>query len=233
MTKLKKIVRSIVEKIQRLLIGPHVQKSYSQEGEDMILRRIFDGRSSGLYVDVGAHHPKRFSNTHNFYLNGWRGINIEPNPDARSIFSTVRKHDVNLQLGVSDVAGTLTYYLFDEPALNTFDEVVVKQRLSNTRYKVVSKASVPVMRLDHIFIQYLPKNVSIDFLTIDVEGFDYSVLKSNDWQRFRPKIVLVEELGRSLEEIMAGEIFTFMKENKYSLIAKTFNTLFFEDRADE
>jgi hypothetical protein len=64
-------------------------------------------------------------------------------------------------------------------------------------------------------------------LTIDVEGFDFAVLKSNDWERYRPKCVLVEALGASLEDVMRGEIFHFMKRQQYVLFAKTYNTLFF------
>jgi hypothetical protein len=64
-------------------------------------------------------------------------------------------------------------------------------------------------------------------LTIDVEGFDFAVLKSNDWERYRPKCVLVEALGALLEDVMRGEIFHFMKRQQYVLFAKTYNTLFF------
>jgi hypothetical protein len=69
---------------------PHAIKSYSQEGEDMILRRIFEGQEKGFYVDVGAHHPRRFSNTYYFYKLGWAGVNLEPNPDALIAFKADR-----------------------------------------------------------------------------------------------------------------------------------------------
>lgn len=232
MAKLNRIISALFYRFNRIIIGPDAQISYSQEGEDMILRRIFDGRRSGFYVDVGAHHPKRFSNTHHFYRRGWKGINIEPNPDMRPAFMAIRKRDINLQIGVAETRGKLAYYSFDEPALNTFDRSIVEQRLSSTHYKVVSKTDVPVMRLDELLSQYLPPDTSIDFLTIDVEGLDYSVLRSNNWQTFRPRVVLVEDLERSLEDAMTSELFVFMKSLGYRLVAKTFNTLFFEDRAD-
>jgi hypothetical protein len=62
------------------IFGYYSKKSYSQEGEDMILNRIFEFRNSGFYIDVGAHHPMRFSNTYFFYRKGWRGINIDAMP---------------------------------------------------------------------------------------------------------------------------------------------------------
>jgi FkbM family methyltransferase len=202
-------------------------KSYSQEGEDMVLRRIFEGQPSGFFVDVGAHHPHRFSNTFYFYQLGWSGINIEPNPDALAAFSSTRPRDINLQLGVSDNPGMLAYYQFDEPALNTFDYAIVKSRLANTSYKLKSTSEVSVSRLDSILATYLPKGTRIDFLSVDAEGYDLAVLKSNDWDLYRPRCVLVEMLNSSLEDAMRGDIYQFMKSKDYALFAKTFNTLIF------
>lgn len=212
--------------VRDVLFDVHCAKTYSQEGEDMVLRRIFAAKPRGFYVDVGAHHPQRFSNTYWFYQRGWRGINIEPNPDAIAQFRRVRARDINLQVGVSDSAGHLTYYRFDEPALNTFDSGIVSRR-AKAQYKLQSSCEVEVERLDRLLAAHLPDNTRIDFLTIDVEGLDFAVLRSNDWERYRPECVLVEALDSSLEDVMRGEIFHFMKERQYALFAKTHNTLFF------
>lgn len=195
----------------------------------MILQRIFADKKTGLYVDVGAHHPSRFSNTKFFYERGWSGINIEPNPEAFARFQFGRPRDKNLQLGISDVAGILTYYEFDEPALNTFDEKIVESRLADTPYKILSTKMIAVERLDSVLSQHIESNAKVDFLSIDVEGFDFSVLKSNDWERFRPEVVLVEALETSLEGAMQGDIFYFMKNHGYQLFAKTYNTLIFRE----
>ena len=223
-------LRSALSHFRAKVFDIYATKSYSQEGEDMILKRIFAGKERGFYVDVGAHHPRLFSNTYFFYKRGWRGINIEPNPDAIRAFQTDRERDINLQLGVSDHAEDLPYYCFDEPALNTFDAELVKSRLATTSYKIVGTCSVPVERLDHILREYLPLNTRIDLLSIDVEGLDFAVLQSNDWQLFRPECVLVESLETSLEDAMHGDIFLFMKDKGYELFAKTFNTLIFREK---
>lgn len=226
-------LRLTLSRLRSKIFDVYAIKSYSQEGEDMILRRVFEGKRSGFYVDIGAHHPLRFSNTHYFYRHGWRGINVEPNPDSFRAFKSVRQRDLNLQAGVSDIEGRLTYYLFDEPALNTFDETLVKSRLANTQYKVVGTIEILVERLDSILRKHLPPNMEIDFLSIDVEGLDLAVLNSNDWRLYRPKIVLVEVLGKSLEDVQHGDIFNFMKGQGYELFAKTFNTLIFRERKDD
>ena len=82
------------------ILNGYAVKSYSQEGEDMVLYRIFEKQKSGFYVDIGAYHPKRFSNTYFFYKRGWRGINIEPNPEAIKLFKKYRVGDINLEMGV-------------------------------------------------------------------------------------------------------------------------------------
>jgi FkbM family methyltransferase len=209
----------------------HAIKSYAQEGEDIVLRRIFDAKESGFYVDVGAHHPKRFSNTYIFYRRGWRGINVEPNPASIREFERARPRDINLQVGISELPGSATYYEFDEPALNTFDREVVDQRLRDTSYRLVGSTQVPLLRLDDVLRRHLPPGQEIDFLSVDVEGLDLSTLKSNDWDSFRPACVLAEVLGaNSVEEVLRGEVARFMLMHRYVMFAKTMNTVFFRDQ---
>ena len=81
-----------------------------------------------------------------------------------------------------------------------------------------------------LLTEHLPKNEKIDFISIDVEGHDLDVARSNDWRLFRPKFVLLESSANSLEEILSGEVFRFMNEQNYVLFAKTFLTLFFKDK---
>jgi hypothetical protein len=111
----------IIRNVRNFYFDGFAVKSYAQEGEDIVLKRIFGGQSTGFYVDVGAHHPMRLSNTYSFYKLGWRGINIEPNPDSFNLFTKYRSKDINLNCGIALDKGNLEYYMFDEPALNTFD----------------------------------------------------------------------------------------------------------------
>jgi FkbM family methyltransferase len=217
-------VRHGVEKLD-----PFVNLAYSQDGEDMILRRLFERRHSGFYADVGAHHPYRFSNTCYFYRRGWRGINIDPNPDAIEAFRRARPSDTNVCVGVSDSVGYLSFYLFNEPALNTFDASLAADRETLPGYRLLETRSVPVRRLDDLLAEYLPPDQTIDFLSIDVEGLDLSVLRSNDWSRFRPRILLVEAHERSVFAIEHNPINLFVVAAGYQLIAKTLNTLIYED----
>lgn len=204
---------------------------YAQEGEDIILARIFDNKKNGFFVDIGAHHPARFSNTYYFYKNlNWRGLNIEPNPEVLTLFQLKRGRDINLNFGVASKAEILEFYQFDEPALNTFSKSMLDERLSSTPYKHLGTKRIQVLPLSEILDRHLPPNTHIDFMTIDVEGLDLEVLHSNDWGKYRPSWVLAEQLGVDNIENLDFEIHNFMKSKNYQLFAKTYNTLFYKNR---
>ena len=99
---------------------------FGQEGEDILLTRIFGNKAYGFFVDIGAHHPTRFSNTYMLSLNGWSGINIDANQHSINQFELTRSRDINIcsSIGVNDVSRK--YFCFAESALNTFDEEIAQ-----------------------------------------------------------------------------------------------------------
>lgn len=202
--------------------------SYSQEGEDLILWRLLEGTQKGFYVDVGAHHPTKFSNTYLFYRAGWSGINCDPSPGSMTRFARTRPRDINLEIGISDRETSLVLYMFEEPTLNTFDASLVPAYSS--RYRLLGTQRVPTLPLRQVLSQSLPPGRTIDFLSIDVEGFELSVLQSNDWSTYRPTFVLVECQGVSLTTLTENRVYQFMKANAYEACAKTMQTFFFAAR---
>lgn len=211
-------------------IDPAGHVGYAQEGEDQLLLRLFDGRERGFYVDVGAHHPRRFSNTCVFYEKGWRGINIDPNPEAIQCFNWERPGDINLCCGISERKGEMKYFHMSDSALNTFDEDLARERERLTSYRIVSASSVMVERLDAVLQEHLQMPAAIDFMNVDAEGHDLSVLRSNDWSRFRPRLVMTEAIGgMGIEEILSCDLHEYLSAHDYQLVAKTKNTLFYTD----
>jgi FkbM family methyltransferase len=200
---------------------------YAQDGEDLILDRLLDGQRSGFYVDVGAHHPMRFSNTYLFYLRGWRGINIDAEPGSMRAFQKYRGRDINVECGVAAHKGTLKYYRFDEPALNTFDEIEAKLK-DRPPYRLIDKVDVDVRRLDDLLREHLPTGQCIDVLTIDVEGKDEEVLRSNDWAQYRPRFILAETLRTDMRYVGECPVVEFLSTVGYAPIGKAYNTIFFE-----
>src|SRR5690606_32490082 len=110
------------EALQRNPAEPFETSSFSQEGEDRILARMFEAspKTQGIYVDIGAHHPFRFSNTFLFYQRGWSGLNVDAMPGSMRLFREFRPRDRNRETGVAEVECRLGYHIFSEPALNTF-----------------------------------------------------------------------------------------------------------------
>ena len=221
-----KIKTALIE-IKNIYLDGYALKSYSQEGEDMILCRIFAKNSTGFYIDVGAHHPRRFSNTYFFYKRGWRGINIDAMPNSMSLFNKIRSRDINLEVPISDKKQKLKYYMFNEPALNGFSKELAEKRDGKSNYKIISERDMETSTLEEILEKYLPSGQEIDFMSIDVEGLDLQVLKSNNWERFRPKFVLVEILGSSIKEIANSKEYKYLSGFEYEIFAKTVNTFIF------
>lgn len=227
-------IRSVRREARKKLRYFKPNFSYSQEGEDMVLRRFFEQQENGFYVDVGAHHPYRFSNTALLYEKGWRGINLDPNPGTSTLFNRYRPRDVNLELGVSSNSEPLDFYIFNEPALNTFDSEVAAEHIVGGKWKLLDKKVVQQKALSEILDEYLPEGQEIDFFTIDVEGLGYDVLASNDWNKYSPKLVLIEILGDpALSSLLSMPEAELLKSNGYELVAKTVNTAFFQKDLDE
>ncbi len=224
------ILKNFIRNIHLFYFDGWAVKSYSQEGEDLQLWRILNGKKNGFYVDVGSHHPMRFSNTYLFYKQGWKGINIDATPGSMTLFNKYRKNDINLEIGVDLEPAILDYYIFNEPALNSFSRDLSNERNNeNNAYKIVSIEKVKVEKLSNILDELIGVETKIDFLTVDVEGIDLRVLKSNDWKKYRPKIVIVEILKTNLRDIEDDQLNKFMKSQNYEAFAKTVNTVFFKD----
>lgn len=211
-----------------MMRDPHMQpnRCFGQDGEDLILNRLLDDQPRGFYVDVGAHHPLRFSNTYLFYLRGWRGINIDAMPGSMKKFNKVRPRDINIECGVAGSAGRLRYHRFNEPALNTFDAEEAKLK-NNPPYQLVDTVEVSVERLDALLARHLPTGQQIDFLSVDVEGKDEEVLRSNDWTRYRPRFILAETLRTDMLNLDKCPVVQLLCDVGYRPVSKAYNTSFF------
>ena len=210
--------------------------SYSQDGEDMLLRSLLKEATphyddyQGFFIDIGAHHPFRFSNTMHFYEKGWHGINIEPTPADIQLFNQYRERDINLNIGIGTERTKETLYCFNDSALNTFDEQTAQQRdKDESTFHVVETAEVEIFPLAEVLDQYLPASQTvIDFMSIDVAGLDVKVLQSNSWDKYRPKFVLVEDVDDNFSHLDASEAHSFLADQGYRVVNKTLRTLIFK-----
>ncbi|OGJ09757.1 hypothetical protein A2356_02130 [Candidatus Nomurabacteria bacterium RIFOXYB1_FULL_39_16] len=199
--------------------------TFSQEGEDVVLNNFLDGSKIGFYIDIGAHHPFRFSNTYFFYRRGWRGINIDATPGSMVLFKKYRPRDINIEAAVANKIKNIKYYLFDESALNSFSSVLSRERDKHSPYKIQKTIQLQTTKLSTILDKYMPKNTKIDFLSIDVEGYEHEVITSNNWQKFKPSYILIEFLKTNPEELNKNKTFKYLQNHNYSIIAFTGRTV--------
>src|SRR5436190_418443 len=112
------------------------KRSYAQSGEDLIADIELEKKKKGFFVDIGAFHPKLFSNTYLFYKKGWRGVCEEPNPKMEELFEKTRPKDVFINMGVAASEEVMTYFEFEDAAANTFLPEQVKKNTEEAGRKL-------------------------------------------------------------------------------------------------
>jgi FkbM family methyltransferase len=163
---------------------------YSQFYEDYVLAYVFREVKNGVYVDVGANDPNVSSVTKYFYLAGWRGINFEPIPELVEKLKQARPEDVNLGIGVSDTVSELTFYQARWSGLSTFDpEIAERHKASGIG---IRELKIPVSTLNKVFESEPLVQKGINFLNVDVEGFEKRVFTGLDFKRYQPQVIMAE-----------------------------------------
>lgn len=168
-----------------ILSNPFI--SYAQYNEDVILLALLSDVNNGVYVDIGANYPIEDSVTKLFYKNGWSGINIEPIPYIFEMLKKDRPNDINLNIGISSKEGELDFFENKAmPGHSSFDQSKAKHFNDDktSKYKVKIKTLKDVLKANNV------KN--INFLKIDVEGFEDEVVAGNDWSVYRPEVICIE-----------------------------------------
>jgi FkbM family methyltransferase len=162
--------------------------SYAQNREDVLLARVFTG-PTGFYLDIGAADPVELSVTKLFYERGWRGVNVEPQDDYFRKLVADRTRDINLQIVLSDRPGSVTLYIAPtHPGWATANEEVAAKMVAQG-IKVFPRR-VPALTLAQVCEEHVVGE--IDFLKVDVEGEERNVLLGGDFDRWRPRVILVE-----------------------------------------
>ncbi|MET1081391.1 MAG: FkbM family methyltransferase [Pseudomonas sp.] len=163
--------------------------SYAQNFEDVILERIFKDQSDGFYVDIGACHPIYDSVTHHFYLKGWQGVNLEPQPVLFDELTAVRPRDINLRCCAGQQAGQLSLAITKDIGTSTLDPELAE--VYRREQAVVEEISVSVVTLNQVWDEHVGTR-QVDFLKIDVEGFEKNVLLGADFEKVAPALIVIE-----------------------------------------
>ena len=194
--------------------------SFSQFGEDLICRYLCDFGATGFYVDIGAYHPMLFSNTYSLYRRGWRGVGVDPNPSVAELFQRFRPRDIFVNTAVGTDFGCVEMAMFDDPVFNCTSDQLHNVPLPMRHTARLTKVTIQPLR------EILKRNDvdSVNFMSIDCEGRDLDVLRSNDWSRCRPSLLCIEDQSVDWQN---SSIVSFLSDLGYTLRARAvFSSIF-------
>jgi FkbM family methyltransferase len=215
----------LVRLVQRVL-DPYMIPSYSQTGEDRIIAALLSVERPGFYVDVGAHHPARLSNSLFLYEKGWRGVCIDANARLIERHRRMRPLDTAVNAVVSDSRSPQTFTEFAEAAVSSVSgEHVERHRASG---RIVRQDVVQPRSLDEI-LEEAQVPARFDLLSIDVEGHDLEALRSLDLAKFRPRLVVIEMHGFDMRAPDSHAVYRHLVSRGYRLIGYAVMNAYFED----
>lgn len=188
---------------------------YAQFGEDRILHRLFN-KTKGNCVEVGGFDGITGSNTYFFEKIGWRCIVIEPMPDFCKAIRAARQCEV-VQLAASDRAEETEFYVATGVETLSTMEANTRHfdRIKGLSDQGIRKIKVKTARLTDILAE---RGMSeIDFMTIDVEGHEMSVLKGMSFDELSPRIVIIEDIWNG----KSTDVDEYMKSVSYARFMRT------------
>ena len=220
-TKNKNIFKYIYYFFQKIKKDKHVKKSYSGGAIDLIIDYYFKDKKKGIYIDVGAYHPYKSSNTYKLFSRGWSGINIDLDYQTIDIFNHFRPNDENICAAVSDiVTEKKLFFHHNRSAINTLEEKL--------GYRAKEIKTIKTTTVKEILDNSKFKVLDLDFLSIDVEGHELAVIKGLDLEKYPVKIIVIEHqdpkmkkvefYNQDIERTIQSDIYNYMKSKNYVLI---------------
>ena len=205
-------------------------------GEDLFIQNYFKNKPKGFYVDVGCYHPLQGNNTHLLYKNGWSGMNFDINHYSIKLFNFLRKRDLNIHSGISRKKSKLTmYYRKEINMLNTLDEKIAKIHFRNG-YK---KKNIQVNTLNSFISKKFKKLNKIDFINIDVEGYELDALKSLNFSTYKPQLICIEihnikkMYDTNYKYLKSNEVYNYLINKDYKIVWKNKYSFIFERNNNE
>ena len=198
--------------------------SYSLNAVDLIIDYIFKDKYIGTYVDVGAQHPISNNNTYLLFKRGWNGINIDLDRKNIDLFNLSRPNDINLNYAISDKEGETDFYFYHESSpINTLNKKVKEYQ----KAKISEIKKINTFTLNNVF-KKINFDKDIDYLNIDVEGYEDKVLSGFDINKYKPSVVSVEYLdlkmkklefkNNNLDNLLSSNIYKYFNDNNYYFV---------------
>jgi len=202
----------------------HKKISYSYGGIDSLIMNIFKNFDKGFYVDIGCGHPIKNNNTYLLNKKSWYGVNIDLDSDNIDLFNIYRPSDLNVATAISDKESQQDLFFYhSKSAINTINKKVANYQ--NAKVSDIKK--IKTNTLNNILDNSKYNKSKIDFLTIDIEGSEFLALKDFNFDKYDPKVIVVEYLDLTLPalEIKNLNINSTLNSNIYKLIVSKNYTL--------
>lgn len=182
-------------------------KSHSQLGADLVAYALHNGKKDGFYVDIGAHNGIEISNTLLFENLGWSGFCVEANPKTFESLRKNRKCDCyNLAVFSKNVGtmkmATTSASVLDSLEVNLTENHRKRMRFEGGRNEGLQYVEVQSATFGEIMAHY-PRVSHIDFMSLDIEGGEFEVLKGIDFDKYTFSLMAIEHNGvsESIENI--------------------------------
>ncbi len=217
----------------RVFTGRSIRISYGYKAEDRLIESLLKPiiTQNGFYVEVGCNEPLFASNTFLFYKRGWKGICIDPNEKLIKKHKRIRPRDQAFCAFVSDEEKEIEYVELVNEGLSSGDSAHINDALTSG-HKVALRRKINSLRLTTILDQLeAPQN--FDFLSVDAEGSDFKVLQSLDFEKYTPKLIIVEADDFDPSHPLNHEVYNFLISKKYFFHGSILTNLFFlKDRKE-
>ena len=215
--------------------------TFSQSGEDMIISLALPALgipiSEVSYLDLGANHAKMLSNTYHFYKQGARGVLVEANAALIPELKFYRYGDIILNRCIAEHSGHFVDFYVMGTTLESGDAMSTPDKASalefiniNPNLKIHTVLSVETITVNDIIENYMGKTPTI--LSIDIEGNEMKILKSIDFVKYRPFVLIVEMVPYTSPYLVCDrnqEIINFMNaENYYEYAFTGLNSIFID-----
>lgn len=209
------------------------RKFFSNWGVDMIADDFFKNKNYGIFIDVGCHHPFLNNNTYQLYKKGWTGINIDLDLNSIDMFNFFRSKDTNIQAAVAENSEIKDFFFFhNRSAINTLS------KKSGEKAKEIKK--IETQTLNEIIQNSVFKDKKIDYVSIDVEGYELNVLKGFDLIKYKPDLIILEFINPNIKEyyhqniqnVLNSKLCLYMEKNNYKLINWIHDDLVFTPKSN-
>ena len=219
----------MINYFKKVYYEKYSKKSYSLSNVDLVIERIFKKKKNGVFIDVGCNHPIKYNNTYLLYKKGWRGINIDLDQESIDQFNKLRSEDDNIQTLVTsfDDEEKELYFYHNRSAINTISKELAESR--NKKFKKFKKIKkLKGKTLNSIIENSKFKGSKINFLSIDIENYEYEALKNFNFNKYNIDIIVteitdisikdLEVYNFSLENVVKTDLYKLLIKNNYKLI---------------